>query len=1746
MADDVEINKDDFGINGLESIGFSSFGSPAQNGIPDPSINPEKSPATTPSYTDTFNKLLNTSVFEQVGSPVPNNSNNNSLEYLDQGMLNTPSLKYTDRNAIEQYIYQDDFTDGFDPFDPTNHDRWVASETWSSALSKGFDSFGEKFGHTFTDYWKDYGRMAHSLVSMDAVNLLPSEEEMISTNYAEHLSAMKNYVFVPEEDEDAIFSKRSMSEFLGNAGFMAGTFAALSTELLADALITLGTGGAGAVSFGGTFARIGGKLLFKAGAKQAGKGLLKKGITTGGKKAAKEGAKKGNFFTGLLLADESLDVIKSTKTLNQVNKLTKHRSVSRSMKKAFSEIFGLGISSALKSKNFLDGAWSITKGVPLLGTGLRYGEKAIAAAKAGRGFGEAAGIAFKGLRRVGQEFNLASTEAAFEAVSSYGSTLEKMIQTHTKDGKELDPFTFTKMRDAAGKASFANYGTNLAILLATNKIQFGSLFSRMGIAGKYAKEIIEDGGSTLLVKNISKKAGAKAAKVYNTSGFFGFYGKLGKISKDFSKKQALYEVGKRQLKGIGRFEVTEGLQENLQETSNAAWRDYYAGQVNGVNMTLTKAFESGLAEQFTKQGFRTFLQGALTGSFMRLPVHITQSATQAVNEYAVSKAYEARGQESPMSKYKQSVDTDINTVNDFIDHVSESDKNLNTILDFTGHLEESMNMTEAATNGNDYDFVNAKDNSFIKAAEAANRLNSIEAVQHTLQHMGQHMSKEEFEEGFNIKLEETKYSSVQEFADNVSERLGKYSKTIDNVRKRVKKKLINPLEYSDNQSDFVAAKITRDIQEQAIQLIALNEIKASRASERAKKVFDDYNSIEGLSESSDYMFKVLTNPDNLETEGFNLQADIKIIEEGLAQEGLTKEEIKKLKEDKLQKETELDLLNTWKNFWGTRDEILGDVDISELSEEEKQQLISKKLDSFIGVKSKEKVTIEDEEGNITEEYEYKTQDPEVIEVLTKLLNIKNKQLGIGVEVKVKDVQEGITKIVDFIQLEQDSKDYLNSVDALSSPENYRQTVKRMKDGRFKSYLLDYVDSLANRTEWTVINILEDADELIVELPDGKSEDKKATIYFPGKLTKEEFEEVKQKVINEVIESEPFNEIMKLIINKDLGLGQSEQAKDLMRQQDEIIKNSLKNNLQKFVPEYQFDEVVSDEDYKKFTEDKKNFSAISSTVKDAIIDKVAKNKNGVSSLTPREREIYNAFQGTFEVEVEAIKKQSSASVVTKGIAYYQKNKSGGYDVYDKEGNFTERNVTEEQAKEAIKKLNEPVLSSKEQELQDKKDAIRTATVDAISNIQEDVIDEQYPGFSTIFDYNGNAIYLVGQTREALIAEIEKTAAELSNSVDGKVGQNPEVIVPEEDVELPSSASSEAASNELSLVNELQILEAAEAAGETTTPDGLPIAERKKQIFEELEKISPAKEEETPENILTAREAIISSLYTTPDSSLIQTDGLPGVTWQDKQTAIDEINQGVYDEQILKVITPPAAPADTNVSSETVNENVTVVEEGEESEEEDTEFKVIDSKGKVIAVFDTQEQAEQFEQDQKNIESNLKFTEKILLELGQKKSKKGRFKKATVVGLYEVLVSKMEAKNKRTSKQKTNNTQYSLLEEFYNSGKQNRNSIISGVNSFIKSDSEIQKREVKAPETEEVNTKPNVYQSSSETAKQTKSQQFDKDVKKLYDDLKSTTSDKSGQIGLVFPEGTTDFTKFVNKSAEDIAIDQLANIKFSCKK
>ena len=93
-------------------------------------------------------------------------------------------------------------------------------------------------------------------------------------------------------------------------------------------------------------------------------------------------------------------------------------------------------------------------------------------------------------------------------------------------------------------------------------------------------------------------------------------------------------IGKAFAKDLLRFEVTEGLQENIQEMSGAAWKYYYAGQYNGTKYTLGQAFDKGYAEQLTKQGLRTFLQGALTGSLIRPVTHTVGKATSYLNEKA--------------------------------------------------------------------------------------------------------------------------------------------------------------------------------------------------------------------------------------------------------------------------------------------------------------------------------------------------------------------------------------------------------------------------------------------------------------------------------------------------------------------------------------------------------------------------------------------------------------------------------------------------------------------------------------------------------------------------------------------------------------------------------------------------------------------------------------------------------------------------------------------------------------------------------------------------------------------------------------------------------------------------------------------------------------------------------------------------------------------------------------------------------
>ena len=115
---------------------------------------------------------------------IDNNAAEHSKKYSGASLL--------DPNMIDQYRYQKDFDPmGFNPFDSNNHDRWVAKETWGTALTKGFDGFATRFGNTFVDYWKDYGRMADALINWDMDKMLPSESEMYAQHYKDQQDMLK-------------------------------------------------------------------------------------------------------------------------------------------------------------------------------------------------------------------------------------------------------------------------------------------------------------------------------------------------------------------------------------------------------------------------------------------------------------------------------------------------------------------------------------------------------------------------------------------------------------------------------------------------------------------------------------------------------------------------------------------------------------------------------------------------------------------------------------------------------------------------------------------------------------------------------------------------------------------------------------------------------------------------------------------------------------------------------------------------------------------------------------------------------------------------------------------------------------------------------------------------------------------------------------------------------------------------------------------------------------------------------------------------------------------------------------------------------------------------------------------------------------------------------------------------------------------------------------------------------------------
>lgn len=1086
---------------------------------------------------------------------------------------------YAPSQSVDPYRYQKGFeNEFFNPLDSTNYQKFADRETFGSALSKGFDSFKHKFGNTFVDYWKGYGRMADALVHMDWDRMKPDEETLATQYYQDQLDMNRNFVFEQPENEDSIFNKRTMSEFIGNAGFALGTFAGLTIEIAADMAVTALSGGAGAVSFGATAARL------------AGKGAAST--------VARSGYKFADALTdvakGFSYGNKSVDELSAAaKVANKIDEAAAIGNATRTAARdAMSEtftIFSNNFFNIAKSKNLTEMGANLLKGTPLLGTAIRSGEKLAAASRAGANTGQLIGVGLQGLRRVAQELNMSGTEASFEAVTSYGDTLDKMVKQYQADNQGAAPNAqeFETMRSLALEASSANYNTNMALLLATNKLQFGNLFNRFIPANKFMTEAVEN------AMVINSKAGRG---LIDTSGFFGSYGVLGKVAKEFGKKEAAWQFSKAFAKDFARFELSEGLQENLQETSAAAWRDYYAGQFNGMETSLEKAFGKGLSEQFTKQGLKTFLMGAFTGSLIRVPTALASKSLEAANRAVINREYAKNPGANPLKRAEAQFKKDLEVQNALFKQAKEG-KFKDKVFNFVAQIDAAQEQSEAAAKGLRYEFENGRDNALLAAVASAQRTNSIGVLQRAVADMGKDMSAEEFEKSFGIKLEDTKYNSASEFSQAVAKDIKKYADVIDGLRTKFKSSIADPTRFAAGSRNQYVAMMMRSAQEDAIQVIAMNAIKGDMAANRAKQVAEELLSVPGLSSSADFALRTLTNAITLEAEIKTVYAETKVLQENLQAEGLDPETKAQLKQQLANKLEELKLLKKWEGYWEMRETVIG------LDKNDNEVKRARIADVFIGKVIDKKQTITDENGNEVETVDrtYDPTDSEVIETFRQLMNIKNKQAGNATELSEESMRDGFQKIYDYIRLDRDTKDYMRSMDALMNPDNYRRMVERMTDGKFKFNIIVHIQKIMNDVE---IN----ADELIDQLGITNEADALSVILGLSSV---------------VINSENYKNLSAIVSNPDASVDMEDYAFKLY---DAIVEELAKKEAEirlKFAPrEYNND--ITQEDYDEIIAT----GELESVIKFLIADKLSR---GVA-LSEREGKVYQIHKDAIDKEV----------------------------------------------------------------------------------------------------------------------------------------------------------------------------------------------------------------------------------------------------------------------------------------------------------------------------------------------------------------------------------------------------------------------------------------------------------------------------------------------------------------------------------
>lgn len=749
-----------------------------------------------------------------------------------------------EKTQADRYVQDKNYKNlGFEPFAAPvqidgqqvnyNELKYEKAMTFGHAMDKAAGGFAAITRNAFTEGWKGDARLFNALFGAPFSDQT-FRERLIGT--PEELAEM-------DAETKRIMNKYAIyhtpesdntvfnKQFLGDVIQQMGFTVGTAGQMLAEAALTWGIGEA-----------------FSAAAKGMRAGAMAERVATGAKAIPR----------GEIIND-----------LRKAGNISQNTAAMKDMVSQF------GRWSA-KQMNPLTGAQDVLHTIEAGGTGWQVAMSTVGGAK-----------------RLFSQTNMAATEARFEAAGTfgqmYGDLTSKYQDTH--DGQLPTGDDLMRIQKAAYGAATDNFIVNTGILMTMNQLQFGNMFSKFSSSSKLMREALSQGEGKLF-KVTGEIAGKKTSRM--VSG-------LGEVRKNFGMGTMLYTMAKRAVTGTAaKFELTEGLQEILQETSNEALREHYTNLYNGNKdldgrNILDAEWGDALKKQYSQDGWRTFLMGAVTG--------LAMSPLQASVMYGVRKGY---GKVS--DSYKKDIEGG----------KLQKEENKNIQNAFYGNIDNVLNehianlkvqgqgakeMEQSLADGDKYTYMNAKDDILTKAIASSLKTGTYESIIDSINEYAD-MSDEELHDAFPA-LEKTASStrSAREYIGSIAEDIKQYHDNWESLKERYGHLIMPELYKGQNNQRIMQA--TKKKLDEAIELLATTSYHITSTINRANAVHTEVSEYPSIGSVLYSAFDKLADPKQLDTEIMLLEQEQAILDE-LGRD-------KEIQEDKKNVRERLKLLQQWKN-----------------------------------------------------------------------------------------------------------------------------------------------------------------------------------------------------------------------------------------------------------------------------------------------------------------------------------------------------------------------------------------------------------------------------------------------------------------------------------------------------------------------------------------------------------------------------------------------------------------------------------------------------------------------------------------------------------------------------------------------------------------------------------------------------------------------------------------------------------------